>query len=263
MAFVHIDHDPETIGMCLPLNLILPDPSVLRTRALEDFPVLYLLHGLSDDASAWPRYSNIEDLANTYGLVVVMPSGGRSIYADQDNGQAYFTYITEELPAYLHKLLRLNQTREKTYIAGLSMGGYGAFKAAFLRPELYSAALSLSGLLVLDPGMIPPDKAFDPKLMHEMGLVFGGVDKVPGSLNDPVTWLGMIAQNPARFPRLYMSCGTEDDLLGMSRFFANGLRQVGVAVDYEEHPGGHTWSYWTKHIAVWLKKVFPLPTPGV
>jgi putative tributyrin esterase len=262
MAFLRVDHNPETIGMNLPLNLILPEPQALKGRALEDFPVLYLLHGLSDDASAWPRYSTIEDLARFYGLVVVMPSGGRSIYADQDNGPAYFTYITEELPTYLHKLLRLNQTREKTYIAGLSMGGYGAFKAAFLRPELYTAALSLSGLLVLDPALMPPDKAFDPKLMHEMGLVFGGIDKVGGSLNDPVTWLRMIAAEPARFPRLFMSCGTEDDLLDMNRFFAQGLRKAGVSFDYEEHPGGHTWPYWTEHIAVWLKKILPQPTTG-
>jgi len=261
MAFLRIDHDPESIGMCLPLNLILPEPAVLRTRDLEDFPVLYLLHGLSDDASAWPRYSNIEDLANRHGLVVVMPSAGRSIYTDQDNGQAYFSYVTEELPAYLHRMFRLTQAREKTYVAGLSMGGYGAFKAAFLHPELYSAALSLSGLLVLDPAMMPPDKAFDPKLRHEMDLVFGGMDTIAGTPNDPVTWLRMIAAEPARFPKLYISCGTSDDLLEMSRFFAKGLLQAGIPVDYEEHPGGHTWSYWTEHIAVWLKKIFPLPDP--
>src|SRR5690606_5080706 len=105
------------------------------------------------------------------------------IYTDQDNGQAYFSYITEELPAYLHRMFHLTTAREKTYVAGLSMGGYGAFKAAFLHPELYMAALSLSGLLVLDPAMMPPDKAFDPKLRHEMDLVFGGMDTIAGTPN--------------------------------------------------------------------------------
>ncbi|NLW72776.1 MAG: alpha/beta fold hydrolase [Chloroflexi bacterium] len=259
MALLRIDHEPETVGMNLPLNLILPEPAALKGKALEDSPTLYLLHGLSDDASAWTRYSVIEDLARDYGLVVVMPSAGRSLYADMDNGQRYFSYVTEELPAYLHQLLRLTTAREKTFIAGLSMGGYGAFKAACLKPERYAAALSLSGLLVVDPAMIPPDKAFDPQLMHEFDLVFGGLAKVAGSTNDPVTWLKMIAADPARYPRLYLSCGTEDDLLDMSRYFANGLKQAGVPVDYEEHPGGHTWPYWNKHIAVWLRKILPEP----
>lgn len=259
MALLRIDHEPESIGMNLPLNLILPEEDALKERNLEDFPVLYLLHGLSDDASAWQRYSTIESLARYYGLVVVMPSGGRSIYADQDNGQAYFTYITEHLPAYLSKMFRFTREREKTFVAGLSMGGYGAFKAAFLHPEMYAAALSLSGLLVLDPAMIPPDKMYDPKLMHELDLVFGGLGTVAGSTNDPVTWLKWYASEPARFPKLSISCGTEDDLLEMSRFFANGLRLGGGSVDYEEHPGKHNWDYWTEHIAVWLKKILPGP----
>jgi len=73
----------------------------LKDKLLESYKVLYLLHGLSDDASAWQRYTNIEILARERDLVVVMPDGGRSMYADMQNGQAYFTYLTEELPAYL------------------------------------------------------------------------------------------------------------------------------------------------------------------
>ncbi len=92
--------------------------------------MLYLLHGLSQDASAWQRYSSFETLADAYGLVVVMPSAGRSFYIDQPNGQRYFTYLTEELPQYLADVFGLAPRREDTFIAGSSMGGYGAFKAA-------------------------------------------------------------------------------------------------------------------------------------
>ena len=102
--------------------------------------VLYLLHGLSDDASAWQRYSCVETLATAYGLVVVMPSAGRSFYIDQPNGQGYFTYLTEELPHYLADVFGLAPRREDTFIAGNSMGGHGAFKAALLHPELYAAS---------------------------------------------------------------------------------------------------------------------------
>ncbi len=69
--------------------------------------VLYLLHGLSDDASAWQRYTAIESIAALYGLVVIMPSAGRSFYTDQPNGQNYFSYLTEELPRYLKQVFGL------------------------------------------------------------------------------------------------------------------------------------------------------------
>ena len=145
MALVRIDHVPETVKVNLPLNVILPDPGRMQGVPVRDRKVLYLLHGLSDDASAWQRYSSIETVASAYGLVVVMPSVGRSFYLDQPNGQAYFTYLVDELPRYLSDVFDLAPRRENTLIAGLSMGGYGTLKAALLHPELYSAAAMFFG----------------------------------------------------------------------------------------------------------------------
>ena len=118
MALIQIDHDSDKVGVNLPLNLILPDDLTRGGKPLEERKVLYLLHGLSDDASAWQRYTNIEILARAHGLVVVMPTAGRSFYANMANGQAYFSYITEELPAWLAAIFRISSARENTYIAG-------------------------------------------------------------------------------------------------------------------------------------------------
>ena len=147
MALLRIDHVPETIKVNLPLYIILPSPGEMCDVPVARRKVLYLLHGLSDDGSAWQRYTSIEAMAALYGLVVVMPSAGRSFYTDQPNGQKYFTYLTEELPGYLKDVFGLSPRREDTLIAGNSMGGYGAIKAAFLHPELYSVAASFSGAL--------------------------------------------------------------------------------------------------------------------
>src|SRR5512137_1835932 len=121
MALVHIDHVPETVKVNLPLNIILPDPGRMGGVPVARRRVLYLLHGLSNDASAWQRYSTIEVTAAAYGLVVVMPSVGRSFFADLPNGQKYFTYLTEELPQYLADVFGLAPRREDTFIAGNSM----------------------------------------------------------------------------------------------------------------------------------------------
>ncbi len=150
MALICIDHMPETVKINLPLNIIVPEPGRVGDIPIRRRKVLYLLHGLSEDASAWQRFTSIEALAYAYGLVVVMPSAGRSFYLDQPNGQLYFTYLTDELPRYLSDVFGLAPRREDTLIVGTSMGGYGAFKAAFMYPERYAAAASFSGVLSLD-----------------------------------------------------------------------------------------------------------------
>lgn len=181
MALFHIDHVPETVKVNLPLNILLPDPGKMGAVAVAKRKVLYLLHGLTDDASAWQRYSSIETIAAVYGLVVIMPSVGRSFYTDQPNGQKYFTYLTEELPRYLVEVFGLAPRREDTLIAGNSMGGYGAFKAALLRPELYSAAASFSGVLSLEILRANPN---DPR-RDEFTTLFGDLEKLSGSDHDP------------------------------------------------------------------------------
>lgn len=248
MALIQIDHDSDKVGVNLPLNLILPDDLTRGGKPLEERKVLYLLHGLSDDASAWQRYTNIEILARAHGLVVVMPTAGRSFYADMANGQAYFSYITEELPAWLAATFRISSGRENTYVAGLSMGGYGAFKAAFLRPDLYAAACSLSGVLALNIFFAPPDKVENPALMHEFDMIFGGLEGLSGSMHDPMTWLKNAASGSAPLPRLYAACGMEDDLLPLNRMFVHAAAQVGVPLHYQEESGGHEWIFWQKQI---------------
>ena len=248
MALIQIDHDSDKVGVNLPLNLILPDDLTHDGKPLEERKVLYLLHGLSDDASAWQRYTNIEILARAHGLVVVMPSAGRSFYADMANGQAYFSYITDELPAWLAATFRISSARENTFIAGLSMGGYGAFKAAFLRPDLYAAACSLSGVLALNIFFAPPDKVENPALMHEFDMIFGGLEGLSGSMHDPMTWLMIAVLGSAPLPRLSAACGLEDDLLPLNRLFVHTAAQLGVPLHYQEESGGHEWIYWQKQI---------------
>ncbi len=136
MALLRLDHKPETIKVTLPLYIILPDPGKMDKVPVAQRKVLYLLHGLSDDASAWQRLTSIETLATAYGLMVVMPSVGRSFYVDQPNGQKYFTYLTEELPAYLANVFGLTPPRENTFIAGISMGGYGCFQSSLIAPGI-------------------------------------------------------------------------------------------------------------------------------
>ena len=249
MALIRIDHVPETVKTNLPLNIILPEPGMMQGIPVRERKVLYLLHGLSDDASAWQRYSSIETYARPYGLVVVMPSAGRSLHLDQPNGQAYFTYLIDELPRYLEDVFGIVPRRENTLIAGNSMGGYGAMKAALLHPERYFAAGSLSGVLSLAiMSLLPPD---DPR-KAEFALLFGDLEKLPGSEHDPTVWLQRAVDARATLPKLFVACARQEDVYPLSLMFTESCRTRGVEVDYHEEDGQHDWLFWDRQIQRFL-----------
>lgn len=248
MAFVHIEHSSEMVKVNLPLNMILPDPAEIKVTPLHDRKVLYLLHGLSDDASAWQRYTAIEVYARRFGIVVVMPTAGRSFYLDQPNGQRYFTYLVEELTGYLEAVFGIQPRRENTLIAGLSMGGYGAMKAALLRPERYFAAASFSGVLSLAILDAQPDHPNH----REFETLFGDLAKLTGSEHDPFVWLKRASQQPEILPRLYASCGLQDDIYPLTVLFRDACRKLGVPLEYVEADGRHEWSLWDQQIQQFL-----------
>src|SRR6476620_7902799 len=137
MALVRCDFFSEVLEVGTSVTVLLPQASeqqigVVSTASTNDgdFPVLYLLHGLSDDSTAWLRYSSIERYTAPLGLAVVMPQVQRSFYADEVHGERFFTFLSDELPRVVASFFRVSRRREDTFVAGLSMGGYGALKWA-------------------------------------------------------------------------------------------------------------------------------------
>ncbi len=250
MALIRLDHVPETIGVNVPVNIILPDPGKINGIPVRDRKVLYLLHGLSDDGSAWQRFSSIETYANAYGLVVVIPSAGRSFYTNQPNGQSYFSYLVEELPQYLADVFNLTPKREDTFIAGNSMGGYGAFKAAFLRPDLFKAAASFSGVLSL----AILNNADEPRQAEFLHL-FGDFQELPGSEHDPAEWVRNAVEHNIQLPELYIACGKQDDLYPLSVFFHRACQAARFNVHFHDEDASHDWFFWDKQILRFLNEV--------
>jgi S-formylglutathione hydrolase FrmB len=207
-------------------------------------PVLYLLHGLSDDDTTWVRRTSIERYVAPLGLAVVMPQVHRSFYADQAYGGDYWTFVSEELPELVATFFQVSQDPRDTFVAGLSMGGYGALKLALRRPERFAAAASLSG--ALDVARLPPARAGseDPRLFER---VFGGRD-VAGTDDDLLALIGQAAVHPGDLPALYVACGTDDALLADNERFLAACDEAAVDVRRDLGPGGHEWSYWDERI---------------
>ncbi|MGD9947315.1 MAG: alpha/beta hydrolase [Desulfobulbus sp.] len=247
MALIHCQFFSQILGLMTTMSVILPDPGPLgnnNSKPVSPFPTLYLLHGRSDDHSAWQRRTAVERYVEGLNLAVVMPEVGRSYYTDMRTGQRYWAFISEEVPLMARHFFPLSEKRDENYLAGLSMGGYGAFKLALTHPERYAAAASLSGALdvvrltgtELEAGQ------------HELVYVFGDPQSLAGSRNDLFALADSVRASGKTLPQLYQWCGTEDFLYLDNRRFRKHLETLDITVDYDEGPGGHEWSCWDAQI---------------
>jgi S-formylglutathione hydrolase FrmB len=261
MARLSVDYFSDVLEMAMSMTVLLPEPVSEQIGATgaapptTGTPVLYLLHGLSDDHTSWTRRSSLERHVEASGLAVVMPNGHRSFYADEQHGPRHWTHLTEELPERVASFFSVSSRREDTFVAGLSMGGYGAMKWALRQPWRFSAAASLSG--ALDVAALDDQEWRRPLLRRVYGEAGPGPDDDLFSL--------LRAADAARLPRLHLSCGAEDPLLDATRRFAAAARERGLDPVLRVAPGGHEWPVWDRDIhdvLAWLPLPSRAPAPG-
>lgn len=237
MAFINVTFGSWTLWKNVSFNAVIPD------NPAEDIPTMYLLHGLSDNYTCWSRYSRIEQYAEAHGMAVIMPEGDRSFYEDMVYGGAFYTHITKEVVERSRKLFNLSHKREKTFICGLSMGGYGAYKIAMRNPDMFAGACSMSG--VMDLAKHCEIGGWD----GDMKLIFGDERKtcVRGSDADLFALAEKMKDCP-NAPKLLQFCGTEDFLWDDNVSFRDHAKALGLDHTWEEHPGTHNWDYWDTHV---------------
>ncbi|GAA1511527.1 S-formylglutathione hydrolase FrmB [Agromyces terreus] len=246
MALLQCSFQSRVLGMATKATVILPEPAPkpapdptpapARQRRRVGTPVLYLLHGMGDDETAWTRRTAIERYVEGYDLAVVMPTVHRGYYTDQTAGHDYWTYVTEELPALVASWFTLSSAPADTFAAGLSMGGYGAFKWALRKPGSIAAAASLSGGLDVTARPETP----------EWRATFGS----RGRARDHGDDLMHLARSraDAACPKLLQWCGSDDENLEENRRFRDVAAAAGLPLEYSESPGGHDWHHWDQQI---------------
>ena len=230
----------DSLRMTTKLNIIFPDHSNDVDPVIEGEPkVLYLLHGLSSNADEWIRFSKIEYYAKKYNFIVIMPEVHRSFYCNTKTGINYFDYVAYELPKIVSKWFNINSSKENTFIAGESMGGYGAVKIGLSCPDNFNAIASLSGVLdyqefkkMIKDGQWPDMSYKEIEILDDEDTPIDLAKKVLKDVR----------------PRLIQMCGTEDFLLEENRTFDKTLNDLGYNHLYIEAKGDHEWPYWDKAI---------------
>lgn len=250
MALMNVHFYSEALGMQTQVLVILPQKSSAGEIGIASkadntaYKTLYLLHGLSDDHTIWMRRTAIERYASEYGICVVMPCAARSFYCDIHNGQQYYTYIAKELPRRIREFFRVSDKREDTYVAGLSMGGYGALKLALKEPDTFCAGAGLSACC-----------DWSDSHYSDFHVSIYGQPECPQE--DDLFYLARLQQDNPNRPRLYMAMGTEDFLYEEAQPLKNTLQELGYDLTYHEEKATHSWAFWDSQIQEVLKWLFP------
>ncbi len=159
MALLQVNYVSKALFRSVPLNVVLPTDKILDFESFDyamkpgqKFKTLYLLHGLIGNYTDWISGSRIQRWAEERNLAVVMPSGDNAFYVDNiHGGDRYGEFIGKELVEMTRLMFPLSDKREDTFIAGLSMGGYGAIRNAIKYSDTFSCVAGLSSAVhVLD-----------------------------------------------------------------------------------------------------------------
>ena len=265
MAHLTVQCFSNVLGHCITFEALLPETATNQigmnsVDGGDSYPVLYLLHGYwgTEDSMLDPGdpamrirqiVGNLIAKGEAKKMIVVFPyiycsKDEQSFYSDMQMGRRYWTFLSEELPNLCRCFFpRISPRREDTFAAGLSMGGYGAFKLALRRPDRFCAAASLSGVLDIS--------AFVGRQMPGNARFWNAIYESPASLAQSEDDLFVAADRTAKAkdkPLLFACCGTEDFLHGDNLHAVDVLRGKGLDVTYEEGEGTHNWVFWDKWI---------------
>ncbi|MBP1586902.1 MAG: esterase family protein [Clostridia bacterium] len=251
MIFNTLRFYSEALGMQTEVLVLLPQVGTAGEIGVDSgarsgpFKCLYLLHGLSDDQTIWMRRTSIERYAEAYGIAVVMPCGGRSFYTDMKKGQNYYTFVAKELPARICDTFNISAARRDNYIAGLSMGGYGALKIGLRECARFSKIAAFSACADIEDvrGVFDPD-----------GAIFGESDKVDAG--DDLFLLADKYKDSELRPDVFMGVGTEDFLYDANKRLCAHFRDLGYNICWRDSHGNHEWAFWDVYVRFALEWIF-------
>ena len=252
MALIQVNYLSKALFRTVPLNVILPvdkfdaDTDSYLQPENRKYKTLYLLHGLLGNYTDWVSQTRIQKWAEEKNLAVVMPSGDNAFYfKSRTPWNDYETFIGKELVEITRKMFPLSDRREDTFIAGLSMGGYGALRNGIVFSDTFGCVAGLSAAIHI----------FD-DLSEEANIgLFDNLKAASETNLNPRIAVREMLEAKRSVPKFYMACGRKDDLMKANEDFRDFLRANGIDVAWDESDHGHDWDFWDiqiKKVLDWL-----------
>ncbi|MBQ2463273.1 MAG: hypothetical protein IJ210_10145 [Clostridia bacterium] len=258
MSLIRMDLYSECLTRMVPVNVILPEKSDQRKLDNDKYPVLWLLHGATDDCSMWQRFTAVERYAQHRGLAVVMPSVETSFYANTDGGR-YFDYVTEELPRIIYSQMPVSPLREDNFVGGMSMGGHGTMKLGFTKPEKYAAMGIFSSANFIDMigPMIPGGKRHPLNFIRwqVFGVDDGDLSKCHNTDNDNRYLARLASESGKPLPKIFACCGRQDGCYNAEKedlqYFTTLPNPFDVV--FFNSDGIHYFDFWDRWLEVFIQ----------
>ena len=246
MALLQVNIVSQALKRSVPIQVILP----VDKPSTPPYKTLYLLHGVYGNYTDWVTGTNIQRWAEDHNLAVIMPSGDNSFYIDQPiSNNNYGDFIGHELVEITRKMFPLSRQREDTFIAGLSMGGYGALRNGLKYHRTFSHIAALSSAVYIYESVSSTDRNsefFETRSYLEG--IFGNLETVNESDKNPVWIARQLVRKKLDIPKIYLACGTDDDLLPNNQRLCRELTALNIPVIYIEDTGAHEWDFWNRYI---------------
>lgn len=259
MALLNATFMSSSLLRNVPMTVVLPSdrPAASERGAEAEAPykTLYLLHGIYGNHLSWISGSRIVRLAERKNLAVVMPSGDNGFYVDHPGTHDHYgSFVGEELVDITRRMFPLSRKREDTFIAGLSMGGFGALRNGLKYHDTFSRIAAFSSALILEKAV--GSTYGEAQYMKNRGFFeacFGDLEEAQKGDMNPKALVSALKATMSlspgvSVPGIYLSCGTDDPLIDVSRDFRDFLARSGFGCEYYEGPGAHDWDFWDAEI---------------
>lgn len=242
----------KTLNKTLRYTIYLPFDYETSNRY---YPVVYLLHGYTDNDKGWIQFGEANLLADEAianrkipPMILVMPDGGVSWYINNyDNSLQYEDFFIQEFIPFIESKYRIRKEKRYRGVCGLSMGGYGSLVYALKHPDLFAACAALSPALYTAEEIT---QFSEERWQRTESIVYGPDLKGKGRItkhllsNNPLHIIKEAPLERLRSVRIYIDCGDDDFLYKGNSMFHILLRDLEIPHEYRVRDGGHRWSYW-------------------
>lgn len=234
----HVTVKSPALGGRVDASVYVPD----QARGMESVPVVILLHGVYGSHWIWAGMGKAHttlqvliDAGEVSPMILAMPSDG--LWGDgsaylKHHGKDFEKWIVDEVPRLVSEVTG-NASNAALFIAGLSMGGYGALRIGATYPERFRAFAGHSSITRLsEMGSFIEEPLED----------YGNIDETDSAV------ITAMVRNKEMLPPFHFDCGVDDPLIESNRALHAELREAGIECSYQEFPGAHEWPYWIEHI---------------